>query len=301
MILVTGSTGFVGSNLVSSLKQPFKVVLRPGEQSKHDSYYVSSIDSETNWGTELIGIETVIHLAGIAHSNNSNHVRSVNVDGTLKLAETAVRDGVKRFVFASSIGVNGLSTEDIPFSPCSSCQPHNIYARSKFEAELGLLEIAERTGLEVVIVRPTLVYGPNAPGNFGLLNKLVLNLPFLPFGLSKNKRDFISVYNLVDLLICCATHSDAAGHIFLASESQTVSIKEFTNQIARGLSKNVIQIPVPISLMRLLCKVTGKSAMFEQLFGNLEVDSSNIKDILDWTPPQTMEQSMAKLKTWNKS
>ncbi|EJS4042288.1 NAD-dependent epimerase/dehydratase family protein [Vibrio vulnificus] len=300
MILVTGSTGFIGSNLVINLNCPFKVVLRLGERSQHESFCVNSINQYTNWGTELIGIKTVIHLAGIAHSRDSNDFRSVNVDGTLKLAEAAAQNGVKRFVFVSSIGVNGISTQHTPFSPSSRCEPHNMYAESKYEAEQSLIEIADRTGLEVVIVRPTLVYGPNAPGNFRLLTKLVSKLRFLPFGFANNKRDFISVNNLADLLVTCATHPNAAGHTFLASDGETVSIKEFTNAIAKGLGKKVFQLPVPVTLMRLAGKLTGKSAMIEQLYGNLEVDSSNIKQVLGWTPPFTMEQSMAFLKHTDK-
>ena len=147
----------------------------------------------------------------------------------------------------------------------------------------------------MVIVRPTLVYGPNAAGNFGALTRLVNKLPALPFGLANNKRDFIAVQNLVDLLITCANHPKAAGHTFLASDGETMSIKEFTNAIADGLDKRLIQLPVPISLMKLVGKLLGKSAMVEQLVGNLEVDSSNLQEVLDWTRPYTMKQAMSSL------
>jgi nucleoside-diphosphate-sugar epimerase len=173
--------------------------------------------------------------------------------------------------------------------------PHNHYAKSKSLAELGLKKIASETGLEVIVVRPTLVYGPKAPGNFGLLTKLVHKLPLLPFGLADNKRDFIAVQNLVDLLMTCVNHPNAAGHTFLASDCQTVSIKSFTNAVGKGLGKTVIQLPVPVSLMRLTARLVGKSAMMEQLLGNLQVDSSNAHDVLGWVPPYTMEQAMASL------
>ena len=209
--------------------------------------------------------------------------------------------GISRFVFVSSIGVNGASTSRRPFSVYSEPTPNNAYARSKYEAELGLKKIAEKTGLEVVIVRPTLVFGHDAPGNFGALTRLVNKLPILPFGLANNRRDFISVQNLADLLVTCATHPNAVGHTFLASDGETVSVKQFTNAIADGLGKKVIQLPVPVSVMRLVGKLTGKSAMIEQLYGNLEVDSSNIKEVLGWTPPLTMRQAMATLRDYGKN
>lgn len=242
-------------------------------------------------------IRCVIHLAGLAHSRlySEKEFQSVNLHGTLNFARQAAEAGVKRFVFISTILINGSSTSVAPFDAMSSPNPYNNYAKSKHEAEIGLKKIAEETGLEVVIIRSTLVYGPKAPGNFGLLTKLVKNLPLLPFGLSKNKRDFISVQNLADLLLTCANHPDAAGHTFLASDGFPVSIKEFTNAIAKGLGKSLIQLPIPISLMRFAAKLTGKTVMAEQLLGNLQVDSSNIKEVLDWVAPFTMEQSMALL------
>lgn len=297
-ILVTGATGFVGREL-TSLEQDFRSVVRCGEKHPFkDNYVITSLDESTDWSHCFHDIHSVIHLAGLAHNNafTGAEYRSINTNGTLRLALKAAEAGVGRFVFVSSIGVNGTSTKDKPFTSNMKVEPHNHYAQSKYEAELGLKKIAEETGLEVVIVRPTLVYGPNAPGNFGMLTKLVRKLPVLPFGLANNRRDFIAVQNLADLLVTCATHPDAAGHTFLASDGETVSIKEFTNAMAKGLGKRVVQLPIPVGLMHLIGKVTGKSAMIEQLFGNLEVDSSNIQQVLGWTPPFTMEQAMASLK-----
>lgn len=296
-ILMTGSTGFIGRNLSSS-DSIHRHVVRRDEQHNYQSYFtIDSLDAETIWEGAFDGIDAVIHLAGLAHSNRftDSDYESVNVAGTLRLASEASKRGVRRFVFVSSIGVNGTSTQTVPFSVASVVEPHNTYAQSKYDAELGLKDIAEKSGLEVVIIRPTLVYGPGAPGNFGMLTKLVSKLPCLPFGLAKNKRDFIAVQNLADLLVTCATHPNAAGHTFLASDSETVSIKEFTNAIAKGLEKKIVQLPVPVSLMKLVGKITGKSTMIEQLYGNLEVDSSNIKEVLGWTPPYTMKQAMASL------
>ncbi|EIO3979356.1 TPA: NAD-dependent epimerase/dehydratase family protein [Vibrio vulnificus] len=301
-IVLTGATGFVGREL-TKLKRDFRCVVRLGEiYSFNDTYTVPSIDSSTEWAGCFYGVDSLIHLAGLAHNKtfSASDYHSVNTAGTLKLALNAAEAGVRRFVFVSSIGVNGTSTQAEPFTLDSEPSPHNDYARSKYDAEIGLKKIAKETGLEVVIVRPTLVYGPDAPGNFGMLTKLIKRLPVLPFGFATNRRDFISVQNLADLLVTCATHPNAAGHTFLASDGETVSIKEFTNAIAKGLDKKIFQLPVTVTLMRLAGKLTGKSAMVEQLYGNLEVDSSHIKEVLGWTPPFTMEQSMAFLKHTDK-
>lgn len=297
-ILITGATGFVGRHLVEKTSD-FLPVVRERERNPFDkSFVVNTIDGETNWNGAFEKIDSIIHLAGIAHLQgvDPKDYQRVNVDGTLRLAQEAAKSGVRRMVFVSSIGVNGANTNDSrPFTPNSPVHPHNSYAESKYLAEKGLHDIAKETGLEVVIVRPTLVYGADAPGNFGLLVKLVGKLPFLPFGLVSNQRDFVSVHNLVDLLICCAKSTKGAGQTFLASDCQTISTREFTNSIARGIGKKAIQLPIPVFIFRLLGKLTGKSAVVEQLVGNLTVDSSNTKSILGWTPSSTVHQSMDKL------
>lgn len=298
MLLVTGATGFIGQNL-TQLKQNFRCVIRAGEHHAFaDSYTVSTIDASTDWSNCFDGVDSIIHLAGLAHNKlyTDAEYRAVNTGGTLRLALKAAEAGVKRFVFVSSIGVNGTNSYDSAFLPSDVADPHNSYAQSKYEAELGLWDISKKTGLEVVIVRPTLVYGPNAPGNFGMLTKLVNSIPFLPFGLANNRRDFISVGNLVDLLIVCAKHQNAPGNIFLASENNTLSTRDFVNAIAVGQGRKVFQIPIPVGLMRFAGLLIGKSTMIEQLFGNLEVDSSNLKEILNWTPPYSMRDSMVMLR-----
>lgn len=296
--LITGATGFIGREL-TKLEYDFRSIVRLDENHRFKDYYViPDLNESTDWSNCLYGINTIIHLAGLAHNNfhTALEYKTINTNGALRLASEAAKSGVRRFVFVSSIGVNGTSTVGPPFTPHSKENPHNLYAQSKYHAELGLKKISEDTGLEVVIVRPTLVYGANAPGNFGLLTNLVSKFPILPFGLVHNRRDFIAVQNLVDLLITCATHPAAAGHTFLASDCETVSTKHFTNAIAEGLGKKVIQVPIPVNLMRFVGKLTGKSTMIEQLCGDLEVDSSNIKEVLGWTPPLTMKQAMATLR-----
>ncbi|GIU20007.1 epimerase [Shewanella sp. c952] len=296
--LLTGATGFIGS-FIARNNNDFNCVVRKNERRSFNlSFGIDKLDGNTNWEGAFSHIDSVIHLAGLAHSRSciNKDYQSVNVDGTLHLANEAAKGGVKRFVFVSSIGVNGTSSSDVPFSILSTVNPNNDYAQSKYDAEIGLKKISTETGMELVIIRPTLVYGPNAPGNFGSLARLVFRFPFLPFALVNNRRDFISVQNLADLLVTCAKHPKAGGHTFLASDSETVSISEFTQAIAKGFRTNLFQLPVPIGLMCLAGKLLGKSIMIEQLVGNLEVDSSNLKEILDWIPPYTMEQSMAFLK-----
>lgn len=297
MYLITGASGFVGSELLKK-NGNFKALYRYNDADNFEpNICISTLGQNTDFTDAFHNVKVVIHLAGLAHSNlySDDDYQLVNTEGTLHLASEAAKAGVKRFVFVSSIGVNGTNTKQLPFSSSSDVNPHNSYAKSKYFAEVGLNRIAERTGLEVVIVRPTLVYGVNAPGNFGLLTKLVHKLPLLPFGLTNNKRDFIAVQNLADLLITCANNPNAAGHTFLASDGESVSIRDFTNAIAKGLNKKLIQLPVPVSLMYLAARLVGKHAMAEQLLGNLQVDSSNAEEVLGWVPPYTMKQAMASL------
>ncbi|MEZ8302211.1 NAD-dependent epimerase/dehydratase family protein [Vibrio splendidus] len=300
--LLTGATGFVGKEVIKTGLNP-RVVIRNNEDldCKY-SFVINELSKDTSWDGAFDDIVSVIHLAGLAHSSNfiQSEFNQVNVDGTLHLAREAAKAGVKRFVFVSSIGVNGTNTNGVPFSENQSVNPHNMYAKSKYEAEVGLKKISSDTGLEVVIVRPTLVYGPSAPGNFGSLTKLVRKSPILPFSLVNNQRDFIAVQNLADLLVTCTTHPNAAGHTFLASDSETVSIKEFSNMIAEGLGKKLFQFPFPIIVLRLIGETIGKSVMMDQLLGDLQVDSSNLKEVLDWTPPFTMKQAMILLRNPSK-
>ncbi|EOB1207385.1 NAD-dependent epimerase/dehydratase family protein [Photobacterium damselae] len=300
MFLITGSTGFIGRQIYKQSNETHRYVFRVGTGSDlkyEDKYHITELHT-TSWDNALDDIDCIIHLAGLAHSNSfsKNDYNSVNTLGTLKLASDAAKAGVKRFVFVSSIGVNGSSTEiGKPFTYRSEVEPHNTYAKSKLDAEIGLKKISDQTGLEVVIVRPTLVYGPNAPGNFGLLTKLVTKLPLFPFGVVNNKRSFIAVQNLIDLLLTCAKHPDAAGHVFLASDGESISTKQFINAVAKGLNKPICQLPVPTSVMRLGAKLIGKQSMAEQLLDNLEVDSSNAFDVMGWKPLYTMEQAMSLL------
>lgn len=296
-ILLTGATGFIGRELLAQQKADYLCVVRTPLKSP-EQCIVADLCADVDWSQHLDNCNAIIHLAGVAHNKaqNAADFYAVNRDATIKLARDAAAAQVKRFVFVSTIGVNGTSTHGEALSADSKCDPQSDYARSKYEAEKALMDISKETGLEVVIVRPTLVYGSGAQGNFGLLSSLVAKLPVLPFGCASNRRDFISVQNLSDLLFCCATHPKAANQVFIAAENETVTIRQFTDAIANGFNKKVFQLPIPVTLFRLLGKLTGKSAMVEQLFGDLEVDGSALTSKLGWRAPFSMAESMANLK-----
>ncbi|EAS44615.1 UDP-glucose 4-epimerase [Photobacterium profundum] len=298
-ILLTGATGFIGKAIYETNENGFRCVVRNASQyTLNDVFKVDGIHSTTNWNAAFQGgVDSVIHLAGLAHnaSYTDEEFFDVNTEGTIHLASEAAKAGVKRFVFVSSIGVNGANTFGNAFDENETPKPHNSYAESKLRAEQGLQKIAKETGLEVVIIRPTLVYGANAPGNVGSLTKLIKKVPFLPFGLCKNKRSFVSVTNLASFIYTCVIHPKAAGETFLISDGESISTKAFTSAIAKGLGTSLVQLPVPITLMKLAAKVLGKSHQANQLIGDLEVDPSKASRLLGWTPPETMAQAMDKL------
>ena len=302
-VLITGSNGFIGSNLTNKLTHTVIGHGRSGCNSLNTADFLKvNIDSQSNWKEHLIDINIIVHLAAVAHnhSNDPDYINEVNVKGTINLAEQAAKSGVKRFIFISSIGVLGNSTTNtLPFDEHSNAAAHSQYAQSKLDAEIALLKIAEETELEVVIIRPVLVYGVSAPGNFGKLVGLVNKVPMLFFGMCENKRSFISVENLVDFIDVCINHPSAKNEIFCISDGVDVSIKEFTNGIAVGLNKKLIQLPIPVFIFRLLGKITGKSEPIEQLVGDLQVDSSKAKQLLDWTSPFTMTETLSKLRIKN--
>ncbi len=304
-VLITGSNGFIGSNLTNKLKLTHTVIGHGRSSCNRlntSDFLKINIESQSNWKEHLTGINTIVHLAAVAHnnSNDPNYINEVNVKGTINLAEQAVKSGVKRFIFISSIGVLGNSTTDtLPFDEHSAAAAHSQYAKSKLDAEIALLKIAEETELEVVIIRPVLVYGAGAPGNFGKLVSLVNKVPILPFALCKNKRSFISVDNLVDFISTCVDHPKAKNEIFCISDGNDVSIRAFTDGIATGLNKKLFQLPIPVFIFKLLGKIMGKSEPIDQLFGDLQVDSSKARQLLDWTPPYTMAETLSKLRIKN--
>lgn len=215
----------------------------------------------------------------------------VNVSGTLKLAQQAARAGVRRFIFISSIGVNG-NVSKRPFSADEHPHPAEAYAQSKWQAEQALWEIQKQTGMEVVIIRPPLVYGPDAPGNFGILVRWVEKGVPLPLGAIHNKRSLVGIDNLVDLIIRCLDHPAAANQVFLAGDGEDLSTTELLRGVGKAMGKPARLIPVPAGLLQLGATVLGNKAMAQRLLGSLQVDISKTCELLDWKPPYTVEEGL---------
>ena len=243
-ILLTGATGFVGKRLLSMLKEQGHhcraAVRRPSStvDVHTESVVIGEIDAQTDWRKAIEGMDVVVHLAArvhIMHDQADNPLvefRRINLEGTRSLAEAAVKAGVKRFVYISSIKVNGEATEGKAFTPQDIPSPSDPYAITKWEAEKALQEISQASGLEVVIVRPPLVYGPGVKANFLSLIKLVRKRIPLPLAGIKNKRSLVSLDNLASLLMSCCVHPAAAGHVFLAADDESLSTAELIGRIA---------------------------------------------------------------------
>lgn len=298
-IFVTGANGFVGLKVSKVLEQSYKLkksVRSMFEPCKSEFICVGAINSHTVWPL-LKEQDAVIHTAARVHvpPNNTSdpfsEFRTVNVDGTLNLARQAAEAGVKRFIFLSSIGVNGVSNK-APFTVNDTPNPTEPYAQSKWEAEQGLMQIAEQTDMEVVIIRPPLVYGANAPGNFGRLVRWVEKGIPLPLGAVNNQRTLVGLDNLVDLIRVCIDHPAAANQIILAGDDEDVSTTQILRGIAEGMGRPSRLIPVPESLLWAGASVLGKKAMAEKVLGSLQVDISETKRLLDWEPPYSFAEGM---------
>lgn len=311
MILVTGPDGFIGTRVCRELVARGKKVV--GAQWREEplpegcrSVIVGKVGHETDWSGALRGVHTVLHLAARVHVMKETtccpetEFQETNVDGTRQLADSAARSGVKRFVFMSSVKVNGEVTNSIqgPFKESDPSVPEDLYAFSKWKAEEVLREIRHRFDMEVVIVRSPLVYGPGVKANFFNLLRLVdLGVP-LPFGSLRNRRSFISLTNLVDVLCSSLHHPAAAGETFLVSDGDDVSTPELVRRIAHSLNKPARLVPVPEWMMKLGGKMVGKTEQIKRLCGSLQVDSSKIRTVLDWSPRCTMVEELAEIAVW---
>ncbi|RSD29867.1 UDP-glucose 4-epimerase family protein [Vibrio pectenicida] len=304
-VVITGATGFVGKYLLQSLPDRYLPVIlgRSKPVGFQGKYYEYDLHDEVITTSAFVNAEVVIHTAARVHAMNDTSeskyslYKESNVDSTIRLAEHAFKNGVKRFIFISSIKVNGESTQPCaPFSVFDNRLPEDDYGRSKSEAEVELLKLAEATGLEVVIIRPTLVYGPGVKANFSALLKLVERGIPLPFGCIKhNKRSFVSVRNLVDLIFTCIEHPRAVNQVFLVSDGKDLSTLEMVRLMGQSMGKRVWQVPVPIWLFTLVGKMLGKSDIVNRLVGSLHVDISKNKNMLDWAPPQSIEEGFLEI------
>ena len=296
-VLLTGASGYIGMHVTSQFKDNLKLVacyrsLPAISHASFETLKIINIDDLTDWKEVLPEVNVVIHMASVAHiSAPSTSFHTVNVNGTLNLAQQASEAGVKRFIFLSSIGVNGASNST-PFTVYDTPNPTEPYAQSKWEAEQGLMQIAERTGMEVVIIRPPLVYGPNAPGNFGRLVRWVEKGIPLPLGAVNNQRTLVGLDNLVDLIRVCIDHPAAASRVILAGDDEDVSTTQILPGIAEGIGKPSRLIPVPESLLWAGASLLGKRAMAEKVLGSLQVDISETKKLLDWEPPYSFAEGM---------
>jgi nucleoside-diphosphate-sugar epimerase len=308
-ILVTGASGFIGQNLCKTLLESGRTVVGAvrslnSSLTNIDIEYqsIDNISSKTKWKDILTGKDCIIHCAAKAHITNKikNHslhsFRSVNSEGTKHLAEQAAEMGVRRLIFLSSIGVNGLSSDNCnSFLYSDNPNPITKYAISKYEAEQALIEISSRTFLETVIIRSPLVYGASPPGNLKRLIKLVrLSIP-LPFDGIKNKRSFIGIENLIDLIIKCIDHPKASGKTFLASDGEDLSTPELIKFIASSMGRKANLFPFPISILKFLGSVFGRREEINRLVGSLRIDSSYTKKTLNWTPPISVEEGIRRM------
>lgn len=306
-ILITGSAGFVGSALCKYLASYTEYSLigtgrknlrEPGSRLKYFSIDCSM--PQPDWNAALVQVDVVVHLAARAHVieelsvDPMSEFRSVNVEGTLSLAKQALDAGVKRFIFISSIGVNGSFTEGDMFTELSTPCPRAQYACSKWEAEEALRELLQGTSMDLVVIRPPLVYAAHAPGNFQRLLKLVAAGVPLPFGLVRNSRSMMALENLVDFISLCIKHPRAANELFVVSDSADVSTPELIRWIGKGMGRRITMFPVPVSLIRVMAVCLGKENIYAQLCRSLTIDSSKANQLLGWVPPVNAEQALVK-------
>jgi nucleoside-diphosphate-sugar epimerase len=300
-ILITGASGFVGKEVCNTLQRrgtPFSAAVR--NNAKGNQFQVGDLTNATRWTDALSGCDVVMHLAARVHAMKDNvndpldAYRAVNVDATINLARQAVENGIKRFIFVSSVKVNGEMTADKPFSAHDRPAPIDPYGQSKLEAECALQTLSRETGLEVVIVRPPLVYGPGVRANFLKLMQMVkLGLP-LPFGNIQNRRSMVALDNLIDFLILCADHPDAAGRVFMVSDDNDLSLQDLILLLARFMGKSSIMVPVPVGLMMSCARMFGNAENANRLFGSLQVDITDTKECLGWRPVESVETAMKK-------
>lgn len=309
--LITGATGFIGKALcLRMLRENWQVLGAVRTLSDQErlplgvkAVPIGSIGPDTLWNSSLERVDIVVHLAARTHVTREMHddplkaYRSINVEGTARLAREAAASGVKRFLYLSSVKVNGEGRA-LPYSELDMPAPEDPYGISKWEAEQVLHSIEKETGMEVVIIRPPLVYGPGVKANFlALLRAINRGLP-LPLSRIQNRRSLIYVGNLVDAIVACVTYQSAAGKTYLISDGEDVSTPELIRKISTSLERPVRVAPFPIQLMRLVGKLSGKSSAIDRLIGSLIIDSSKIQQELNWRPPYTMAQGLKETTEW---
>lgn len=298
-VCLAGGSGFIGKRIDTVVKTELYLTRDLSTNSNDSKVVRFDLIKPVDIRHRLCEIDVLIHCAARVHIMKDSAedplqaFREVNTIGTLNLARQAAEAGVKRFIFISSIKVNGESTRpDQPFTCFDQRLPEDAYGQSKSEAEVRLLELADKTGMEVVIIRPPLVYGPGVKANFVLLMSLVSKGLSLPFGsITTNKRSLVSVMNLVDLIVTCIDHPKAANQVFLVSDDHDLSTAEMIKFMSKGLGVSGRILPVPVWCLRLLGKLLGKQGVVSRLTGSLQVDITHTKVTLGWEPPQTVQDA----------
>lgn len=305
-ILVTGASGFVGRALTSQLvaldmHHVIAMTRSPPPNPLWGAQYVvlGDLRQPVLWSEALVGVACVVHTAARVHVLSDQTKQSlaeferVNVTATLQLARQAAIAGVRRFVFISSIGVNGVMTQvNTAFTEEDLPQPHNAYADSKLKAELGLRQVAEQTGLEIVIIRPPLVYGPRVRANFAALMRATQRGWPLPLGAVQNLRSMVGLDNLVDFIVTCVSHPHAANQTFLVSDGHDVSSAELVRGLARAAGGTAYLVPVPVWLLRASAKLMGREDVIQRLCGSLRVDIGKAHRLLNWAPRISLEEGL---------
>lgn len=307
-LLITGATGFIGRALIDELlNYGFDLIACSRKEITHLPQQVQQINMgellpSTDWSPAFAKVNTIIHTAARVHVMHDNandpltEFRKVNVLSTLNLARQAAKAGVSRFVFISTIKVNGETTShNHPFTSDDDFVPTDPYALSKFEAELSLLNLAKKTKMEVVIIRPPLVYGPNVKGNFSSLTKWIQRKIPLPFGAIHNQRSLVALDNLIDFIICCINHPAAANEIFLISDNLDLSTTDLLKKVAKAFNKKPLLLPIPASFLALIARLTGNNKIADRLLSSLQIDSSKTRDLLNWKPVITIDKQLKKI------
>lgn len=305
-VLVTGANGFVGHSVLSQLNDVsgLKAIgsvrhVAISADASAPLVTVEELSAQTDWSGVLTGLQVVVHMAGRVHvmqeasDDPLKEFRRVNVQGTINLARQAAEAGVKRFLFVSSIKVNGEATQPgKPFKADDVPAPLDAYAISKMEAEQGLQEIARQTGMEVVIIRPPLVYGPGVKANFAVIVRwLKFGVP-LPLGNIHNQRSLVALDNLVDLVVTCLTHPAAANQTFLVSDGEDVSTTELLLRMGKAFGLPVRLVPVPERWLKVAAALVGKRDVAQRLCGSMQVDIQKNCRLLGWTPPILMDEGL---------